>query len=876
MEQNEPLTLTLTAEAELKKDHAISDPDEKMEENQPLTAEDERDNDKAVSDSDDSDSEDEAQQNLLLQSLHTELAANPSNYDAHLQYITLLRRTGDVDKLTRAREAMSELFPLSPALWQQWIKDELSLIPASRPEAFSRILKLYERGVFDYLSISLWCDYINFVQEFDPMVRQCTPTGISKARDLFETALTAAGLHVAEGSKIWEAYRQYEQSILLSTNDTDAQAKEKQVQRIRSLFHRQLSVPLADMSSTLTAYKAWEAEQRNLQDVESVDLVDIYPHVPSSYQKALEMYNARIHLEEYILSPNISDSERIQHYMNYLKFEQSFGMPARIQVLFERAITDFPISPDFWIDYTRYLDNTLKVGNIVTNVYSRATKNCPWVGELWIRYMLSLERGHTSEKDLSEIFEKSLHCTLSTVDEYLDLFLTRVDGLRRRMASSSQEDLEYKIIRETFQRASEYLSPHLKNTEGLLHLYVYWARLETKLGKDVTAARGVWENCLKICGSMLETWTGYIAMEVELGNINEARSIYKRCYSKRLSGTGSEIVREPMVTSRSHIVPRLVLKLRIIQDICHSWLRFEREFGKLEDFDHALHKVTPRLEELKLFRIQQESKSGEESEKNLKRNAREKRKLGSDITEEQSPSKRLREIGNPKKAPEENNYQQHNSSQVTKVEGVNWKNNKTDDNPSEQQFNHEKNRAYSDQCTAFISNLHPTANYEHIRNFFSDVGGIIAIRILHDKFTGKSRGLAYVDFSDDEHLAAAVAKNKQKLIGKKLSIARSEPKRGGRESSNPKTLTEHAHTSNHSGRKGSVSNETDDAYKGDVKDAKFSSRKPGNDNIQLRGKNTFAVPRNVRPLGFTVNKPISEEGDEKPKSNEEFRKMFIR
>lgn len=35
--------------------------------------------------------------------------------------------------------------------------------------------------------------------------------------------------------------------------------------------------------------------------------------------------------------------------------------------------------------------------------------------------------------------------------QYLDLFLTRVDGLRRRMASSNEEDLEYKIIRETFQ-----------------------------------------------------------------------------------------------------------------------------------------------------------------------------------------------------------------------------------------------------------------------------------------------------------------------------------------------------------------------------------------------------------------------------------------
>jgi hypothetical protein len=103
-----------------------------------------------------------------------------------------------------------------------------------------------------------------------------------------------------------------------------------------------------------------------------------------------------------------------------------------------------------------------------------------------------------------------------------------------------ENPLEYKIIRETFQRASDYLSPYMKNTNGLLHIHAYWAHLETKLGNDITAARGVWENFLKTCGSMLEAWTGYIAMEVELGHINEARSIYKRCYSKRFSGTGSE------------------------------------------------------------------------------------------------------------------------------------------------------------------------------------------------------------------------------------------------------------------------------------------------------------------------------------------------
>ncbi|KAK7258271.1 hypothetical protein RIF29_23842 [Crotalaria pallida] len=771
----------------------------------------------------DSDSDSEAEQKARVESLEAELAANPSNYDSHLHYIKLLRRMGDVDKLSAAREAMSQLFPLTPCMWQEWIKDHLSL----SPDSTATILTLYQRGLFDYLSVPLWCDYLNFVQESDP------PVGISKVRDLFETALAAAGLHVSQGSLLWEAYRQFEQAILLTIdddNETDAttQAKDKQVQLIRSLFHRQLSVPLADMTLTFTAYTTWEAEQGNLESTDA--LVHIPPHVASAYHKALDMYNARKHLEQQISNQDIPDSERLQHYMNYLKFEQSSGTPARVQVLYERAITDFPISPDLWLDYTRYLDKTLKVGNLVSNVYSRATKNCPWVGELWVRYLLCLERSHAPEKDLEEVFEKSLQCTFSTYDEYLDLFLTRVDGLRRRMALASTGEMDisdYKIIRETFQRASNYLSPHLKNTEVLLHMHAYWAHLETKYGKDIAAARGVWENFLKICGSMLEAWRGYIAMEIELGHVNEARSIYKRCYSKRFSGTGSE-------------------------DICHSWLRFERELGKLEDFDHALQKVTPRLEELKLFRIQQASKLAEENENNPKRNARDKRKLVSDISDEKSPAKRQRDAGrNPKKAPEENNQVQ-NSSHVEKVEGVNQKINKTD-NLSEQQSTPRNNRAYSDQHTAFISNIPPMANYEHIRSFFSDVGGVVAIRILHDKFTGKSRGLAYVDFIDDEHLAAAVAKNKHRLLGKKLSIARSDPKRGGKESSGPKAFREH------------VSQE----------DGRVSSRK-GGDSVQLKGKNTFAVPRNVRPVGFLANKPkAGVVGDEKPKSNDEFRKMFI-
>ncbi|XVF26447.1 hypothetical protein REPUB_Repub14bG0017600 [Reevesia pubescens] len=543
------------------------------------------------------------------------------------------------------------------------------------------------------------------------------------------------------------------------------------------------------------------------------------------------MNNGRAHFEEEITRPDISESEKFQHFMSYIEFEKSFGDPARVQILYKRAVTDFPVSTDLWLDYTRYLDKTLKVGNIVKDVYSRATRNYPWVRELWVRYLLCLERGHASEKEISAVFEKSLQSTFSTLEEYLDLFLTRVDGLRRRISSASGDNvLQYSLIRESFQQAAEYLSPHMKNTNGFLRLHAYWARLELKLGNDLIAARGVWESFLKTCGSMLEAWQGYIAMEIELGHINEARVIYKKCYSKRFSGTGSE-------------------------DICHAWLRFEREFGTLEDLNHAAQKVTPRLEELQLFRLQQESKSFTEAadqiELTLKKTAHDKRKSGSSAIDEQSPAKRQKNTyPNQKKLHTKENTQGLNIAEAN--DRVEKKGNiEKQVNVQRMKGTNPSKTRYTDQCTVFVSNLDITAKDEDLQQFFGDVGGVTAIRILHDKFTGKSRGLAYVGFKDDEHLAAAVAKNKQMLFGKKLSIARSNPKQGRGESVAHTAFGRRGDASNQSGIHGSsLSKESVEISKGpSVPQVPQTTVRTHAENIQLKGKNTFAVPRNVKPLG---------------------------
>jgi hypothetical protein len=80
----------------------------------------------------------------------------------------------------------------------------------------------------------------------------------------------------------------------------------------------------------------------------------------------------------------------------------------------------------------------------------------------------------------------------------------------------------------------------------------------------------------------------------------------------------------------------------------------------------------------------------------------------------------------------------------------------------------------------------------------------------------------------------------------------------------------------HAAGGGSASNESVETSKGPTHASQSAARKRGGDDVQIKGKNTFAVPRNVRALGWTANKPKTEEGDEKPKSNDEFRKMFMK
>ncbi|KAK8946993.1 hypothetical protein KSP39_PZI006981 [Platanthera zijinensis] len=798
--------------------------------------------------SSDSESDEEAAEELQIETLAKQLEERPLHYELHVKHIQCLRKVGDIEKLRQAREYMNKYFPLSPKMWQEWTKDEVSL--SAKSENFEEIEKLYERGVHEYLFVPLWCDYLGFVQEHDPLVSECAPAGVSKMRTLFERAITASGLHFSEGSKVWEAYREFEQAVFLTIDQSDNEEKVKQAQRIQALFHRQLSVPLINIKCTLTDYNLWEAEQGKV----NFEFEGVPSNIVSAYQKALEMCNARASYEEQLSNLDVYDIDRLQHFMNYIKLEESCCDPARVQVLYERAVTDFPVSTDLWLAYTSYVDRTLKVSNIVKDVYSRATRNCTWIGELWVNYMLALERMSASEKEQSTVFERAIQSSFPNFKEYFNLFLSRIDGLRRRISSTVtvEDGLDYSLIREIFQRAVDYFPPHVISIDDLLHFYAYWAHLETTLGKDLVAARGVWESFIKKSGSLLEVWQGYIAMEVRMGHIIEARSIYKRGYSRRFQGVGSEA-------------------------ICYSWLRFERQYGTLDDLDHAVKKVTPRLQELMAYKRQQDSKGSSlstQKHNSVSEDSSQKRKSNKSLVSKLPPSKKR------KVAPTKSNSVKGTIKDEESLQGTGE--HKTNVNEAEDSKSNKTKPSYADKCTAFLSNLSLEANENHIRGFFTDSGGVTSIRLLRERFSGKPRGLAYVDFSDEKHLAAAIAKNKQKLLGKKLSISRSDPTQGRNKSFSDST----ARSDPTQGQKKSFSDSINSRGRGKGELIRRDQQGPGEgstapmareENLPARS-NTFATPRSVvaKPLGWSTREARVDEPAEKLNSNDEFRQLLLK
>ena len=76
----------------------------------------------------------------------------------------------------------------------------------------------------------------------------------------------------------------------------------------------------------------------------------------------------------------------------------------------------------------------------------------------------------------------------------------------------------------------------------------------------------------------------------------------------------------------------------------------------------------------------------------------------------------------------------------------------------------------------FVGNLPFSATQDQLQDLFSPHGEIVEINIITDRFSGRSKGFAFVEFATEEQAQAAVeALNETELDGRKIVVNVAKP-----------------------------------------------------------------------------------------------------
>jgi RNA recognition motif-containing protein len=80
----------------------------------------------------------------------------------------------------------------------------------------------------------------------------------------------------------------------------------------------------------------------------------------------------------------------------------------------------------------------------------------------------------------------------------------------------------------------------------------------------------------------------------------------------------------------------------------------------------------------------------------------------------------------------------------------------------------------------YVGNLPYSVTEEQLRDMFSQVGEIADAAVVMDRYTGQSKGFAFVEMTNDEEAQAAITKfDGQDLGGRQLVVNEAKPREGG-------------------------------------------------------------------------------------------------
>ncbi|XP_052611002.1 squamous cell carcinoma antigen recognized by T-cells 3 isoform X4 [Peromyscus californicus insignis] len=454
------------------------------------------------------------------------------------------------------------------------------------------------------------------------------------------------------------------------------------------------------------------------------------------------------------------------------------GDPARIQLIFERALVENCLVPDLWIRYSRYLDRQLKVKDLVLSVHSRAVRNCPWTVALWSRYLLAMERHGVDHQVISATFETALSAGFIQATDYVEIWQVYLDYLRRRVDFRQDSSKELEELRSMFTRALEYLQQEVEERfsesgDPSCVIMQSWARVEARLCNNMQKARELWDSI------MTRGNAKYANMWLEYYNLERAHGDTQHCRKA--------LHRAVQCTSDYP------------EHVCEVLLTMERTEGTLEDWDVAVQKTETRLARVNEQRmkaaekeaalVQQEEERAEQRKKvRAEKKALKKKKKTRGADKHKADEEDEREWGEEeeeqpcKRRRLENSVASAVAAATQEDTEVAGRCVTIDVAPPSKQ----KEKAASlkldmpkvahdsskDSVTVFVSNLPYSMDEPEVklRPLFEACGEVVQIRPVFSN-RGDFRGYCYVEFKEEKSAHQALELDRKNVEGRPMFVS---------------------------------------------------------------------------------------------------------
>eukprot|EP01105_Mastigella_eilhardi_P025074 TRINITY_DN6709_c0_g1_i1.p1 TRINITY_DN6709_c0_g1~~TRINITY_DN6709_c0_g1_i1.p1 ORF type:complete len:841 (-),score=225.56 TRINITY_DN6709_c0_g1_i1:80-2455(-) len=532
--------------------------------------------------------------------------ANAADYNVHLEYIAAVKAAcgsveGAEERLREAREALAARFPLPEDVWEDWINEEESAAGILE-EGIAKVEALYRRALNDYISVDLCKHFCQFSEKVHAP---------AKTREVYEFVLDLAGAHVTEGAALWDALREFEESLL------QLQEESASVATVSRVFQRQLSIPLTGMEECMHAYEGWAAKH---QIAVPNDLLT------GAYPKALDLLHTLLPFEEQIKdSGNVNEPNysKLDSWHAYLSFEEQLPEGRRsiqrCRTLHERAVRVYILLPDLWSGYATYLEERMAERQVtpaaVTQLYRRAVRNCNTSGALWSGLICALENSATTAAEIDGTVDVALSSGLATKEDFLEVLNAFVDSARRALNGTAERNTAF---RTTCEKAVGFLQQYAPPWET--ELQRHWAAIEAKHFRNCDRFRELCESVVHARHAEVALWLEYINLERTYGSEANARALFKRA-----------------VAAVTDYPAQLYM----------AWLQFERECGQLASYLDIKHQLAKKL----VDETQRQAKLAEAQQRHQKRQQpvrRDKPQMGEAA---EPPRKKQRFSGSAEDAP---------------------------------------------------------------------------------------------------------------------------------------------------------------------------------------------------------------------------------